>query len=266
LPPSLLSGVDDVNEIVQVNKALAQTLREVLFAKEVDSFLEETEASLREGTGLDWDILFRTAHLHYYRIYFVKDDTRQTEIKSAQEWILRALTVNPKHVDLTMKYADVLYMARNYAEAVAVLERLVTWPEAPVIAKQWLGAFLLKAPDKLDKSIEYSQTYMKEFPQDNDALLNIVRAYAQKYCAELRTKRKTVEPGSENRAQTLSNLAELIRRRASYADKVKAQMEKGKSFECFATDAEFGQLIELKAAPAGSSAEVHEKALPEQSQ
>jgi hypothetical protein len=255
LPPSLLSGVDDINQIVQVNKTIADALRAVLFAKEVDSFLEETENSLRDGSAMDWDILFRTAHLHYYRIYFEKDDRRDSEIKSASEWILRALTVNPKHVDLTMKYADVLHMANNNGEAVAVLERLVTWPEAPVIAKQWLGSFMLRLPDKMDKSIEYSETYMKEFPQDNDALLNIVRAYAQKYCSELRAKRKAAELGSANRAKTLELLAELLRRRARYADTVKAGMVKGKFFECLASDPQFCELVGVKPSPTTPPAE-----------
>ncbi len=44
LPPSLLSGVDDINEIVQVNKALSESLQRLLFSDEVNKFLQEAEA------------------------------------------------------------------------------------------------------------------------------------------------------------------------------------------------------------------------------
>lgn len=210
---------------------------------------------MKEGGNIDWDVLFRTAHLHYYRVYFLKDQEREAEIKTASGWILRAIIVNPKHVDLTMKYADVLNMSGNYAEAVAVLERLVAWPEAPVIAKQWLGAFLLRIPGKLDRSIEVSEIYFKEFPEDYDALLTIVRAYGQKYCAELTLHQKTSEPDSGNRKQVLSLLPTLLQRRPRYAERIRSRlMAKGRSFECFVSDRQFCEMIGLPLQPSVESA------------
>jgi hypothetical protein len=152
LPPSLLSGVDNVDDSARFRKQEAEKLRVILYSSDVQNFLDDCEDALKAGRGLDWDVVSKAANLHYYRTYFEKDDRQFAQANLANSWITRALNLNPLHVDFTVKYADTLGMMDRYDEAVAVLERLEGTPDAPAYVEQWLGYFLLFV-DRLDESI-----------------------------------------------------------------------------------------------------------------
>jgi tetratricopeptide (TPR) repeat protein len=245
LPASVLSGVDDIDEITEVNAEEAKGLKDLLYSADVDNFLKQAEEGANGG-AVDWDVASKTAYIYYYRTYFEKDN-KEPIVDKAREWILRALNMNPLHVDLTMKYADVLGAGNEYDAAVAVLERLASRPESPILVKQWLGYFLLEVPSRLNDAIRYSQEYLKLFPDDQDAPFNIACAYAQMYCEELKSNAKEPDPQSINRSKAIENLAEALKRDPAFAETVRTKWtEKGQSFECFGSDSEFQQLLGSK--------------------
>jgi hypothetical protein len=88
----------------------------------VQQFLDESDDALKSGASLDWDIVSKVASLQYYRTYFEKEENKLSQAECASNWIQRALTMNPLHVDFTVKYADTLGMMDRYEEAVAILE------------------------------------------------------------------------------------------------------------------------------------------------
>lgn len=242
LPASVLSGVDSIDEISEVNAEEAKGLKDLLYSEDVDNFLKQAEESAK-SCGVDWDIASKTAYIYYYRTYFEKDN-KQPGVDKAREWILRALNMNPLHVDLTMKYADMLGASNEFEAAVAVLERLAIRPEAPMAVKLYLGYFLLEVPSRLNDAIRYSQEYLKLFPDDQDAPFNIACAYAQMYCEELRSAKKTSDPLSGSRSKAIGHLAEALKRDPGYAETVRTKWtEKGESFDCFGSDPEFQRLV-----------------------
>jgi tetratricopeptide (TPR) repeat protein len=245
LPLSFLSGVDDIDEIVQKRKPEAERLKKLLYSDDVQKFLDDAKEALKAGLGLDWDVVSKVANLHYYRTYFEKDDDKDEQVGIAHEWVLRALVMNPLHVDLTVKYADVLAMMDRYDEAVEILERLERTPDAPAYIKQWLGYFLLLIPDREDDAIRYSEKYHGQFPHETDSIFNVACAYAQKYCEEVRGSGGSQQLQSKNREQALSKLKEALKGEPEYAETVRTKWTKpGESFECFVQDAEFLSLVE----------------------
>lgn len=242
LPASVLSGVDNIDQITEVDAEEAKALKDLLYSPDVDDFLKQAEEAANRG-AVDWDIASKAAYICYYRTYFEKSN-KQTAVDKARQWILRALNMNPLHVDLTMKCADMLGASHEHDAAVAVLERLASRPEAPLLVKQWLGYFLLEVPSRLNDSIKYSQEYLNLFPDDQDAPFNIACAYAQMYCEELRSGKTTSNAQSSNREKAIEQLTEALRRDPDYAETVRTQWtEKGESFDCFASDPEFQQLV-----------------------
>jgi tetratricopeptide (TPR) repeat protein len=244
LPASMLSGVDDIDEIGDVKKDEAEALEKLLYSDDVNDFLQGADGASKGGS-LDWDITSKTAYIYYYRTYFEKEDeNKHLEVDTAIEWMTRALNMNPLHVDLTMKYADMLGANDEYEAAVVILERLVLRPEAPVLVKKWLGYFLLYLPNRERDSIRYSEDYLKEFPDDADARFNIACAYAQMYCDELKAAKHSTDPKSENRRKALEFLQEGLTHDPDFADTVKTDWtEKDESFDCLAADPDFQQLV-----------------------
>jgi tetratricopeptide (TPR) repeat protein len=245
LPASILSGIDDVDDLVQFRKNEAEKLRTLLYSAEVQKFLDDCEDAVRSGAPLDWDIVSKAANLQYYRTYFEKEENKRAQADCANSWIVRALTMNPLHVDFTVKYADILGIMDRYDEAVAILERLEHTPEAPAYLKQWLGYFLLFV-NREDDAIRYSEEYHKLFPDESDSIFNVASAYAQKYCAELQSVSKTQDLNSENRQLALTKLKEALRGEPEYVEVVRSKWtEKGASFDCFLNDREFRSLVGL---------------------
>jgi len=253
LPPSILSGVDNVDDSARFKKHDAERLRSLLYSSDVKAFLDDCEEALKSGKALDWDAVSKAANLHYYRTYFEKGDEREIQAGLANVWIMRALNMNPLHVDFTVKYADTLGMMDRYDEAVAILERLEKTPDAPAYVKQWLGYFLLFVEGRLSDSISYSEAYHRLFPSENDSVFNVACAYAQMYCSELQDSGQRQNLNSKNRRLALENLKKALSTDAEYAETVRTKWTvPGESFDCFLHDPEFRTLTEL---PAESSSE-----------
>jgi tetratricopeptide (TPR) repeat protein len=243
LPASMLSGVEDIDEIADVKEGEAEELKKLLYSDDVNNFLQAAEGASMGGS-LDWDTTSKTAYIYYYRTYFEKAETKRVEIDKALEWISRALNMNPLHVDLTMKYADMLGAKDEDEAAVSILERLALRPEAPVLVKKWLGYFLLYLPKRETDSIRYSQNYLTQFSEDADARFNIASAYAQMYCYELKAEKKKSDDQSDNRKKALEFLQQGLTRDPDFGETVRTKWtEKGESFDCLADDPDLKLLV-----------------------
>lgn len=238
LPPSILSGVDDISEIA-TDKQKAE-LRTNLYSQEVQDFLNQAEEAIAQGNALDWDVVSKVANIQYYRTYF--EDDKISQAKKALDWISRALVMNPHHADFTMKQADTFAMMEDYSQAVNILERMLRDPDAPVSVRQMLGFLLLYVPDRLADAIKYSQQALT-LTGDNDASFNIASAYAQGYCHPERGN--DLGTPQQNHDKALDYLRDALTRDPSYADTVKTKWTaKGADFECFAGDKGFLALID----------------------
>lgn len=246
LPQSILSGVEDVDDILNFRRPEADKLRDRLDSDEVKKFLDQADQAVKSGTA-DWDIVSTAANLSYYAPYFEKDDEKKMQkAEVAEQWILRALAMNPLQVDFTAKHAAILGVMNRYNEAVAILEGLDRRPETPAYVKQWLGYFLAEVPDRLDDSIRYSQAYHAMFPGESDALYNIAKAYAKKYCRGLQAGEKQAHPSDRHLA--LSNLKEALDRQPAFAPTVRDKWtQRDGSFHCLLHDQEFRSLVGLPA-------------------
>jgi tetratricopeptide (TPR) repeat protein len=245
LPASLLSGIDDIDDLLESRKEEAEKLKSLLYSENVEKFLNETDRAVKSGTA-DWDTVSKAAVLHYYRTYFEKDERKINQGEIAATWILRALAMNPLHVDLTLKYADTLGIVKRYGEAIIILERLESTPDAPAYVKQWLGYFLLFVPSREDEAIRYSKQYHEMFPDESDALLNIACAYAQKHCASIRSGASKTAVDSNDRRLALANLRDGLAEDPDFAQTIREKLIKpGESFACFAEDPEFRNLVNL---------------------
>jgi len=247
LPPSLLSGIDDIDELIEERKTEAEKQRKLLYSDEVTSFLSEAEEATKSGSVLDWDVVSKAANLHYYRTYFEKGDEGDAQVERAEEWLVRALIMNPHHADLTAKYAAVLGMQESYFDAVSTLERLNQTSEAPAYVQQWLGYYLLFVPNRETEAIRYSEEYHQRFPDESDTLFNSACGYAQMYCRELGIEGKKENLSSENRRMALLRLKEALKAQPDYAETVRTDwIEPGESFACLAKDREFRRLVGLE--------------------
>jgi tetratricopeptide (TPR) repeat protein len=251
LPPSLLSGIDNIDEtIARSHKPEAERLRKLLDSEGVKKFLIEAEQSCVNG-GLDWDVVSKAAILHYYLVYFAGADEKDAQEVKAIEWITRALIMNPGHADLTAKYADVLAISGDYHQAIDTLERLDKSPEAPAYIRQWLGYFLLQVEERQDDVIRYSEEYLKRYPNVTECYFNSARAYAQKYALAQRIVDK--EPTDANKV-TSANLRRLTLdkiREALDAEPASEEADSKKwvsdniDFKCLNEDVEFQTLINI---------------------
>jgi tetratricopeptide (TPR) repeat protein len=215
----------------------------MLYSDEVKRFFNGADEALKTGANLDWDVISKAAVLHYYRMYFEKEEGKFAEAKSAHEWIVRALTMNPLHVDLTIKLADTLAMMDRNEEAVAILERIVRSEEAPPYVKQWLGYYMLELPERLDDAIRYSEEFHAAFPCESDSIFNVAYAYALKYCQEIRRGNGR---DSQNRTEALSKLRQALEAQPEYAETIRSKwVSKGEAFQCFLQDEQFLSLVGL---------------------
>jgi tetratricopeptide (TPR) repeat protein len=247
LPASLLSGVDDVDDISAVDKDEAKNLRHLLYSDEVKAFLQQADAALIDGGGLDWDVISKVAYIHYYRTYFENKDEKAAQARRAIDWITRALVINPQHADFTMKLADMMSVIGEYDSAVTILERLVRQPDAPIVVRQWLGYFLLNVPGRLRDAVRYSEEYSNLVGEDTDSLFNLACAYAQGFCENV----SDLGPPNESYRKALDYLRQALKKEPDYAETVRTKwIEKGESFACFVSDKEFRSLVGLDTPPA----------------
>jgi len=251
LPPSVLSGVHDIAEVVD-DDAAEENLKKLLFSDDVKKFLDEAEEAAKTGVAVDWDVTSKVANLRYYLTYFGDKKTREAEAELAAEWILRGLNINPLHVDLSVKYADVLDLMGRYDEAVAILKRIERTPDAPAYVREWLGYYLLSLDGAEDEAIKFSLEYHRQFPDESDSFFNIARAYARKYCSELRATGKASLPDSENRRQALAYLRKGLQAQREYLDAFRKKWvsdnPEGDDWKCLLQDEEFREVVELPSA------------------
>lgn len=244
LPPSVLSGVDSVSEIPDVKDKEEQKLKDLIYSDEVEKFLAEAEDAAKAG-AVDWDVVSKAAYISYYRTYFEKEN-RSTEIATALQWITRALIMNPMHVDLTTKYADMLSADEDYSAAAAVLDRLAAQPEAPLFVRQWQGYVLRHIANRLDESITLSEQYHSLFPDESDTYFNVAYAYANKYSEELGAARLPSKSDSANREKALSTLKLALSKQPDMLDIVRTKWtQPGEAFECMLHDPDFRAIVDL---------------------
>jgi hypothetical protein len=247
LPASVLSGVDDIDEVRDVNKKETENLKDLLYSDDVEEFLKQADAAAKDGTA-DWDVVSKAAYIWYYRTYFEKEN-QSVAVAKASEWITRALNMNPLHVDLTMKYSEMLAANEQYEPATVLLERLAQRAEAPILVWQWLGYYLRFLPNRLDDSIRYSERYHELFPDETDSLFNVAYAYCRKYCQGL-VAGEAPQAASASRQKALSALRQALRDQPDMKEKIRTEWIKdGAGLECMAGDDEFATLT----APASGS-------------
>ncbi|HEV7674693.1 MAG TPA: tetratricopeptide repeat protein [Candidatus Angelobacter sp.] len=249
LPPSLLTGIDSVDAVLEPKEA--EELRTLLECDDVTLFLNQAEQALKDGHSLDWDTVSKVAYIYYYKVYCASETEKKDFLQYANQWIQRALILNPMHVDLLIKYADLEMIGEDYATAVAMLEQLAARDDSPGYVKQWLGYALLQIPERLTDSIKYSQEFLHQFPDTSASMFNIALAYAKLYCREIRVAKVASKLDSENRLKALAHLEEALEKDPDYREHVqKNYSSKGGSFECMDLDPDYRKLVGLDATAA----------------
>jgi tetratricopeptide (TPR) repeat protein len=251
LPPSVLSGVDDIEELIQENDPEAEEFRSQLYSDEVSKFLDEAKAAAKVGLPLDWDVVSKVAILHYYRIYFEKGQAKEAQQRRAEEWLNRALVMNPNHADIRAKYADVLSMVERYEEAVVIIEALAKSTDGPAYTRQWLGYFLLFVDDREHDAIALSKEYTERFPFLDHAYFNVACGYAQLHRKSSKGSEATAtsagkETGKSGdyKVEALDWLRKGLAIDSEYAEEIKEdQLGPGESFTSLADDLEFKRVL-----------------------
>jgi len=247
IPPSMLARIDSLDDAIGEHKSEFESLKRVLYADDVSQFLKEADEALGTGAALDWDVVSKAAYLNYYRTYYECGESRELQEQKAEEWILRALLLNPQHGDLTARYADVLWMQDSHADAVLTLERLIMSTEAPAFVQKWLGYFLLFVPNREDEAIRISQEYHNRFPDEDDTFFNIACAYAEKYSRELIEREISKDPESTNRRLAIQNLKQGLKGEPEFAKTVREEwIEPDYFFHVFADDNEVPRVVGLE--------------------
>ena len=241
LPASVLTGVDDIDDVGDVNKEEAENLKGLLYSADVDEFLKQADDAVKEGTA-DWDVVSKAAYIAYYRTYFGKDN-QAAAVAKASEWITRALNMIPLHVDLTMKYAEMLAAKGEYEAATALLERLELRSESPFLVWQWLGYYLRFLPNRLDDAIRYSERYHSVFPEETDSLFNIAYACCRKYCQAMASGAAS-EATTAIRQKAFDAFRRALKDQPEMKEKIRTEWIKdGTGLECMAGDDEFKSIV-----------------------
>lgn len=251
LPPSVLSGVDDIEELIEEKDPEAEEFRSQLYSDEVSKFLDEAKDAAKLGLPLDWDVVSKVAILHYYRIYFEKGEAKEAQQRRAEEWLNRALVMNPNHADVRAKFADVLSMMERYEEAVAIIEPLAKSTDGPAYTRQWLGYFLLFVDDRESDAIALSKEYAQRFPFLDHAYFNVACGYAQLHAKIPQESKKAITSASkkenkrdEYKRESLDWLGKGLAIDPEYAEEIKEdQLGAGESFTSLAEDPEFRRTL-----------------------
>ena len=244
LPSSILVGIDDAKDLLKSRPAEADALQAVLWSPDVDTFLKQSDAVIAASGTLDWDVVSKNAYLHYYRTYFPGRGEKSAQIKMAVDWVVRALVINPHHVDFTVRHSDLLGMQKRYHEAVHVLKRLHPLPECPAFVDQWLGYFGLFQRDCEDEVIRFSSRYLASFPESNECRLNLACAYAQKFSKECRAGHGSYDRKSESYKAAMGNLRLAIENDHENLAIIREKwIADTRSFTCFVNDLDFIDLV-----------------------
>lgn len=242
LPASVLTGVEDIDEVQNMGDDEVQHLKELLHSDEVKHFLLQADEAAQRGTA-DWDVVSKTAYIYYYRTFFEKENKNRA-VARATEWLIRALNMNPLHSDLSVLYAEMLGAKNEFGPACAVLERLALRNEAPMYVLQWLGYYMRFLPDRLDDAIRYSDRYHGLFPEETYSLFNIAYAYARKYGLELQSLNQAENLTSENRSKALSALARALKDYPKMRETIATEwVKQGGGMEFMLRDSDFCGLL-----------------------
>jgi tetratricopeptide (TPR) repeat protein len=246
LPSSILVGIDDAETLLKSRPAEAAQLKAQLWSDDVNTFLKQSKAAAANGVALDWDVVSKNGYLQYYRTYFVDAAAKAEQASCALQWVVRALTINPEHIDLTIKHADLLGMLDRNREAVNVLERLQPLPEAPAFVDQWLGYYLLFLPNREEDAIHCSTAYLSKFPESNEARRNLACAYAQKLCHAHGDCSDPLDHEAVNYREAIRNLRIAVHDNPDYVPTIREKWTAPKgSFACFLHDPVFRQIVQL---------------------
>jgi len=181
-PLNLLLGQMCADDLIgDANKAEREKAFKVLESDEIKEYLKQAETATKEGSLLDWDVVSKVAALQYYLVYAVDSTKRDGQLDLAMDWLTRALIMCPRHPDFEIKLADVLNEKGKNQDAIDLLRIVMTNPQAPVYAMQWLAVYLLAKPGREEESIRLSQKYFEIFPDEYISYFNLARAYASLY-------------------------------------------------------------------------------------
>lgn len=244
LPASVLTGVDSIDEVPDLKQAETENLKELLYSDDVNSFLQQAEDAA-SSASLDWDTVSKTAYIYYYRTYFAADEQRKAAINKASEWLTRALNMNPMHMDLTMKYSEMVAAAGDKDSAVSILQRISQMPEAPVLVWEWIGYYLRSNPARADDAIRYCEDYHRMYPDETDSLFNLAYAYAIKYRTELKGLRAAEKLDSENRQKALDFLQTALQDQPEMKEAVQKWFQPGNDLEFLLHDNDVRNLVGL---------------------
>lgn len=245
IPSSILVGIDDADDLTNRASQNAK-LSADLYSPNVNAFLDQSQQALAARASLDWDVVSKVAYLQYYRAYFAKPEDKQAQQQCAYDWILRALVINPQHVDFTVKRADILALMKRWSECVAILEALAARPECPFFVLQWLGYYVLYLRGREAEAIQASQQYLSLFSDSNESRRNLACAYAQRLCRTSATS-GVIDTGSEDYQNALANVRIALQSNPDYAKIMQtAWIEPGGSFSCFKHDRGYRKLVGLE--------------------
>lgn len=241
LPASVLTGVDDIEDVGDVKKEEVENLKGLLYSEDVEAFLRQADDAVKEGTA-DWDVVSKAAYICYYRTYFEKNN-QAAAVAKASEWITRALNMIPLHVDLTMKYVEMLAAKGEIEAATALLERLELRSESPFLVWQWLGYYLRFLPNRLDDAIGYSERYHAIFPEETDSLFNIAYACCRKYCLGIATGGAS-DATAASRQKAFAALRQGLKDQPDMKEKIRTEwIKEGTGLECMGSDNEFKSIV-----------------------
>jgi tetratricopeptide (TPR) repeat protein len=245
IPSSILVGIDDADDLKNSADQNAK-LSGDLYSPNVNAFLDQSQQALAAGVPLDWDIVSKVAYLQYYRAYFAKPEDKEAQQQCAYDWILRALIINPQHVDFAVKRADVLALMSRWSECVSILEALAKRPECPFFVLQWLGYYVLYLRGREDEAIEASQKYLALFSDSNESRRNLACGYGQRVCRTAGLN-GTIDTGSVDYQNALANLRIALQANPNYAKVMRTTwIEPGGSFSCFKQDSGYRKLVGLE--------------------
>jgi tetratricopeptide (TPR) repeat protein len=246
LPSSILVGIDDAENLLHSRPAEAAQLKAQLWSDDVNTFLQQSQTAIADGTPLDWDLVSKDAYLQYYRTYFVDAAAKSGQASCALQWVVRALVINPEHIDLTIKHADLLGILDRNREAVNVLERLHPLPECPAFVDQWIGYYLLFLPNREEESIRCSENYLAKFPESNESRRNLACAYAQKLCSAHVDCVGPLDHKGVNYREAIRNLRIAIHDNPGYLPTIREKWTAPRGpFACFLHDDLFRQIVQL---------------------
>lgn len=244
IPKNILSGREAIEDIDTLATRKDATLRDDLLGTEVSDFLTQCEEDVAKGS-LSIDLVNKAAVLHYYRVRCFPQDSglREKEAQKAIDWLTRATMIDPHDPEPQLKLAEVYGLLDDDDTCIAILEKLERNEESPQYLDQWLGFYLLFADGRDKDAIRHSEEFLKKYPNSEESILNIARAYAQLFKSETEAATNGGNLRAEYRASAIANLQKCIGLDPDLKDFAKEKSAPGESFEALKDDPEFLKII-----------------------